>query len=323
VRGRRTPSARASEAKVRTFVVASIATMFTASAASATPGELALNSATTSTVFQGYQDPLNAFIYNTAPSGSDPVSYSIFATFPYGDSSIGYGTKDADGGTSYITVPFLFDTSQVDAGTYTVSVTATDTGNGGSLTQSGDVTVLDHADPGFVFGGRVVNLSSTPPAMPDAVVQEPSVDPLAFGATGGGESFSAAAPNLIGDPIAPTGAMDLDSITVFGDPQITITLAPFDDLAANDDPAYGKSFQVIVDGSVPGTYFTIFELNYSDDDEVPGAYADGSEHGYFAIRADVTESGVTGELVVPEPSSCALLALGVALLAFRRDIARG
>src|SRR5438445_3483445 len=28
-----------------------------------------------------------------------------------------------------------------------------------------------------------------------------------------------------------------------------------------------------------GTYFTIFELNYSDDDEVWGAYADGSEHG--------------------------------------------
>jgi hypothetical protein len=51
---------------------------------------------------------------------------------------------------------------------------------------------------------------------------------------------------------------------------------------------------------------------------VPGAYAAGSEHGYFAVRADVTESGVTGELVVPEPSTGALLAAGAGLLAIRR-----
>jgi hypothetical protein len=298
---------------VRAFVIASVASLLTAFAAHATPGELALSSQTTSPVFQGYQDPVNAFVYDTAATGSDPVSYSIFASFPYGDSAIAYGSKDADGGSGYVLVPYSFDTSQVDPGTYAVSVTATDTGTSGSLTQSANVIVLDHANPGFVIGGHVVNLSSTPPP-----VQEPPVDPLAFGATGGGESFSAAAPNLIGDPIAPTGALDLDSITVFGDPQISITLAPFDDLAANDDPAYGKPFQVIVDGSVPGTYFTIFELNYSDDDEVPGAYADGSEHGYFAIRAEVTESGVTGGFVVPEPSTVALLAAGVAPLLARR-----
>jgi hypothetical protein len=143
------------------------------------------------------------------------------------------------------------------------------------------------------------------------------VDPLAFGATGGGESFAAGS-SLIADPDDPTGAMDLDSILVFGDPQITISLTPFEDLAADDDPAHGDHFQIVVDGSVPGTYFTIFELNYSDDDQIPGAYAPGSEHGYFAVRADVTESGVTGELVVPEPSTGALLVAGVAALAVRR-----
>ncbi len=137
------------------------------------------------------------------------------------------------------------------------------------------------------------------------------MDPLAFGATGGGESFAAGAPGVINDPVAPTAGLDLDSITAIGDPQITLSLAPFTDLAADDDPAFGDPFQILVDGSVPGVYFTDFELNYSDEQDLPGADATGSEHAYFAVQVTVTSGGVTGMVVVPEPGSGGLLALGL------------
>src|SRR2546426_9475845 len=125
------------EARMRAFVTSAIVSLLLASGAHATSGQLALGSQILSPVFLGYQDPLNALIYNTAPTGSDPVNYSVYATFPYGNTGTDYGTKAADGGTGYITDPFLFDTSQVAAGIYAVSVTATDTDTNGSLTQSG------------------------------------------------------------------------------------------------------------------------------------------------------------------------------------------
>jgi hypothetical protein len=58
----------------------------------------------------------------------------------------------------------------------------------------------------------------------------------------GGESFAARS-SLIADPDDPTGAMDLDGITIFGDPQITITLTPFEDLAANTIPPTAIRFR--------------------------------------------------------------------------------
>jgi hypothetical protein len=259
-----------------------------------------------STVIRGASDPVTAYIYNTASPGSGSVNYSAFATFPYGNSGSPYvGTKAADGGTGYVSLPFSFNSGLVSPGLNSISVTATDTGTGGTLTQSGYVQVLAHGVPGFVFGGRVVNLSSTPPAV------EPPEDPLAFGATGGGEFFAAGAPNIINDPIAPTAELDLDSITVSGSPQISITLHPFTDQIASDDPAQGVAFDIDVDGSVPGTYFTTFELNYSDEQDLPGALAPGSEHGFFSVFAEVTPSGVTGGIVVPEPATGTLFAASV------------
>jgi hypothetical protein len=258
------------------------------------------------TVIQGYQDPVTAQIYNEATPGSDPVNYSVFATFPYGNSSTYSGSKAADGGSGYVILPFSFNSGLVSPGSQSVSVTDTDTGTGGSLTQSGSVLVLAHGVPAFNIGGNVIQLSSRPVA-----AQEPSSDPLAFGATGGGESFAAGAPNVINDPMAPTAGMDLDSITAFGDTHITLSLTPFTDLPANDDPAFGDPFQIQVDGSAPGVYFTDFELNYSDEQDLPGADATGSEHGYFGVLVTVTAGGVTGAIVVPEPGSCRLFILGL------------
>jgi hypothetical protein len=281
------------------------------------PGQLALSSQIQySTVIQGAFDPVTAYIYNTAPPGSASVNYSSFATFPYGNSGTYLGTKGADGGVGYVSLPFSFNSGLVSPGIHSISVTATDTGTGGTLTQSGNVTVLAHGVPAFVIGGSVVQLSSTPPA------QEPSVDPLAFGATGGGETFAAHAPNVINDPIAPTAEMDLDSITVFGSPQISITLHPFTNEIASDDPAQGVAFDIDVDGSVPGTYFTTFELNYSDEQDLPGALAPGSEHGFFSVFAEVTASGVTGGIVVPEPATGTMLVAGLVGLVWRRGIKR-
>ncbi len=276
----------------------------------ADPGQLAISSQIQySTVIQGALDPVYGYIYNTAPAGSDAVNYNIYASFPYGNSSAYAGSKAADGGAGYVMLPFTFNSGLVDPGTSSVGVTATDTGTGGSLTQSGNVQVLAHGVPAFVVGGNVVQLSSAPPA------QAPSSDPLAFGATGGGETFAANAPNLINDPFAPTAELDLDSITISGDHQISITLAPFMDQLASDNPTLGVPFQIDVDGSTPGTYFATIELNYSDEQDLLGADAPGSEHGYFGVIANVTADGVTGGIVVvPEPSNASLLVAGFATL---------
>ena len=285
------------------------ALLFVVPAVHAGPGDLSMSSQILfPTVIQGYQDPVTAQIYNEAVPGSDPVNFSVSATFPYGSSGTYSGARAADGGTGYLTLPFSFNSGLVSPGSQTISVTATDTGTSASLTQSGSVLVLAHADPAFNIGGNVVQLSSQPLT---PVAQEPSVDPLAFGATGGGESFAARAPNAINDPLAPTAGLDLDSITAIGDPEITLSLAPFTDLAANDDPAFGDPFEIQVDGSVPGVYFTDFELNYSDEQDLPGADAIGSEHDYFGVQVTVTPGGGTGVLVVPEPGSGPLLALGL------------
>jgi len=283
------------------------ALLFIVPAVYAGPGQLSISSQIQyPTVIQGYQDPVSAQIYNEAAPGSDSVNFNVFATFPYGNSTTYSGTRAADGGSGYLTLPFAFNSGLVSPGSQTVSVTATDTGTSASLTQSGNVLVLAHADPAFSIGGNVVQLSSRPVA-----AQEPSVDPLAFGATGGGESFAARAPTAINDPVAPTAGLDLDSITAIGDSEITLSLTPFTDLAANDDPAFGDPFEIQVDGSVPGVYFTDFELNYSDEQDLPGADATGSEHAYFGVQVTVTSGGVTGAVVVPEPGPGRLLALGL------------
>jgi len=281
--------------------------LFIVPAVFADPGQLSMSSFIQySTVIQGYQDPVTAQIYNEAAPGSDAVNYSVFAAFPYGSSATYSGSRAADGGSGYLVLPFSFNSGLVNPGSHTVSVTATDTGTSGSLTQSGSVLVLAHAVPAFNIGGNVIQMSSQP-----VTAQAPSADPLAFGATGGGESFAGGAPNVINDPVAPTAGLDLDSITAFGDSQITLSLTPFTDLAANDDPAFGDAFQIQVDGSVPGVYFTDFELNYSDEQDLPGADATGSEHVYFGVQVTVTPDGVTGMVMVPEPGSCCLLALGL------------
>ncbi|MGA2686025.1 MAG: hypothetical protein ABSF51_13330 [Verrucomicrobiota bacterium] len=86
------------------------------------PGDLSMSSQVQyPTVIQGYQDPVTAQIYNEAAPGSDPVNFSVFATFPYGNSSTYSGTRAADGGSGYLTLPFAFNSGLVSPGSQTVS----------------------------------------------------------------------------------------------------------------------------------------------------------------------------------------------------------
>src|SRR5690242_4026629 len=131
------------------------------SAVYANPGQLSMSSFIQyPTVIQGYVDPVTAQIYNEAAAGSDAVNYSVYATFPYGNSGTYFGSQAADGGSSYVALPFSFNSGLVNPGSYNLSVTATDTGTSGSLTQSGSVLVLAHADPAFNIGGNVIQMSS-------------------------------------------------------------------------------------------------------------------------------------------------------------------
>ena len=55
-----------------------------------------------------------------------------------------------------------------------------------------------------------------------------------------------------------------------------------------------------VDGSVVGSYFKTFYVYYSDEQDIPGAYAPGSEVYAFEVWADVADVGaqrvVTGAI---------------------------
>jgi hypothetical protein len=110
--------------------------------------------------------------------------------------------------------------------------------------------------------------------------------------------------------------MDLDSIVPIGDPEISITLQPFIDLPP-DDPADAPPDIINIDATTPGTYFTQFQLNYSDEQDIPGAYAPGSEQAYFGVLAVVDGTGpdqtVDVYIDVPEPAAASMFA-GAGLL---------
>lgn len=273
-------------------------------------------------ILKGYVGTLNAFIYNTAPSGSDPLNYSVYEVTPYGNSPAVTGTKIADGGSGYGVVPFSFNSSYLNYGNNLIGATLTDTANNYQVTQSTSVSVLEHARPAFVIGGNEYQLASQP--QPPAA-DNPVADPYAFGATGGGEFTSAQTPSIIADPLpnTPVDDMNLDSITASGDSQITITLPDFVNLPP-DDPAASPAWSIDVSTAQAGLFNTVFELNYSDQQNLPGADAPGSEHAYFLVTARVTPaaggiSDVTIWITTPEPSSLLMVMIGFAALAlFRR-----
>ena len=264
------------------------------------------------TIIDGYVDPFSGSIKNTA---AGPVGYSINATYPSASGSSAPGII-APGVIPAVTIqPVSFNPfTPTSPGAYTVTATVTDTYTGATITLGQNVTVLSHGKFGYVNGtGQIVPLSTTTVSDQDLAAQ-PQLTPESPGGTGGGETHAYAAPNVVGDPASFGAELDLDSVTAIGDPEISVTLTNYLDIPDDENPAHGLSFQILVDGSVTGTYFTVFELNYSDEQDLPGADAPGSEHQYFGVYADVTSTNVTAFFVVPEPSTFHLLPFGFALL---------
>lgn len=287
--------------------------------------QLALSSAVQySRVIQGAIEPVSAFVYNTAPAGSDLGTYRVTADYAAagagGYTNVGYsytGTKIADGGVSYVSLSFDLNTSNFAPGTAAVKVTGTDLDTGGVLTQGGTFMVLAHANPALIFNGQIVYLTSAnvvkfqTPSNSDAFGQGPSA---------GTEAGASAAPQLLGDPPGvPTAELDLDSITTSGSAYLTTTLHPFTDLPANDNPAEALPFEIDAFVPGPGDFTTTFTLHYSDEDDLPGAAAPGSEALSFTVEVEVSQTVANWTVTtVPEPASGWLIAVAGMCLALRR-----
>jgi PEP-CTERM motif-containing protein len=282
----------------RTLVRFALVTAMLGFVGAATPASAASIGVTGSTVDPvvviGGSTYFNAEVTNTDASGGSDLNYEIQFYTP-GGPVVSNGTLAP--GDSEIKQAF-FDSSGVPFGETGYGVVVTDLADSNNLegTQI-SVTVLDHA--------KAYLSKEFGPLMP--VAQEPSVDFLAFGATGGGETFATYAMSIVNDPLVPTAGLDLDSVYGVGDAQVWSNLGTFSNLAYNDDPHFGHQFNIFVDVTQLGTFTKTFYLGFSDQD-LPGASEPDSVAGSFTVVAHV----------VPEPASAGLVALGLVALAARR-----
>ena len=237
------------------------------SACAAGPAQLTVSAPPAfTTIIQGYVDPVPTKVSNVAPAGSDAGNYSV--TLGYPGTTIGPVTGSVNPGLS-TTYAFAFDSTGATPGPNTVTATLTDTTSNAVSTSSSVVTVLARSKPAFFINGNQVPMSAVPISKAQALQLTPDFGDPSAGA-GIGSDVALAAPNVGGDPppLIPTDELDLDSITPIGDPQISMTLQPFTDLPP-DDPADDPPYQFVVDTTVPGSYYTDFELNYSDEQDLP------------------------------------------------------
>ena len=279
----------------RTLARFSLATASLALAGAATPASAAsigiTGSAVDPVVVIGGSTLLEATVTNTGAGGDGDLNYAISFYTPGGPVTSNDTLAPGDSDTWQAT----YDSSGQPYGENLMGVVVTDpaASNSPKGTEIG-VTVLAHAHPYLSNGfGPLLDL-----------VQEPTVDLLAFGATGGGESFAGYVLSVVNDPAVPTAGLDLDFIDPIGDSQITADLTTFSNLPFDDDPAHGHLFNVFVNVSELGTFTKTFHLYFSDQD-LPGASAPDSVVTSFTVVATV----------VPEPASASLLAFGLAALA--------
>ena len=247
----------------------------------------------------GGKTTIDAAVKNTAPDGSVDLDYNIQFALPYGTSppapdSLSPGTMQE--WTYEFDATLLPQPIQDQFYPTVVSVTAPGASNN-PQSKTVMVEVKNPATPMFV-----INMAGVGPVP----VEEPRFAPEQFAATGGGETFAAAAPNVIGDPPFDA-ALDFDNLLDdVGSPEITArnvdlfkNLPPLqegEDLAT----AGRKPFDVYVDFSHTGTFTKTFYLLFSDED-LPGARPPES------IVRTLTYTFI----VVPEPASVVLIALGV------------
>jgi hypothetical protein len=260
--------------------------IFAAGAAQAIPAEIGLTGSVQDTrIVTGGSTKLFADVTFNLPTGPSVSPPDVLAA---GDSQAWQTDYDSTG---------------QPLGLNTTSVTVSDP-NASNNPQSIvlGVDVLAHSHP-FLWWD--LNLW-------DLEVDEPTIEPEQFAATGGGETFAAAAPNIVNDPPFATAGLDLDRVSWTGDPEITTDLEEFLNLPFSDDPNVGHSFTIFVDLTNPGTFTKKFFLFFSDED-LPGATSPESNATAFNFVA----------VVVPEPSTTQLLGFAlVGLAAMRRRSAQ-
>ncbi len=243
-------------------------------------------------VIIGTQVPISATVYNLAAAGSNDLQYRI-------DWSLADGTQYSSAnnalapGDDYAWDALTFDTNTTGYGLWVSAVTVTDPqATNSPMVATYTTNVVDHAVPMWF---TTVNGVATPrPA------QEPQVDPLAFGATGGGESFAAPAVGIVGDPEWPTAGLDLDSISESGDAQLQAVFRPAGCVASSPEYAdltcgrqdmstFLASFKNLVEiHEASGLYGTSF-----DDPDNPAPANLYEQYGrWFNILVDTSVPGV-------------------------------
>ncbi len=283
----------------------------------AAPADLDLNVIALNRIIRGAQVPIYADVYNVAAAGADELNYSLYFTLT--DSSVTTpvtDTRAADGGASADRWSLNFDSSFAPFGPNNFSATAT--GQDGTLhspkTVGVTVQVLDHVAPAMWINGQEIPIREDP-------IVEPQIAPEQFAATGGGESFAAAAPHILGDPIYPTANMDLDSVSSVGDSEIATDLVPTYGVVADDNPSAGIPWQIYLNGVMPGHHYSkTFILGFSDED-IPGGVPTGSIISRILVTADVDANGATISLVplyVPEPGAISMMIVVAVFLLRRR-----
>lgn len=299
------------------------------SSGSAVGGTIDLQVVAPSRVIQGAAASIYAYVANTAPPGSSDLDYSIAYAFPYGTSTLADQVRVAGAGAG---APYVgqLDTAQTGLGPQQTTVTVTDPNATSSpVIANPVVNVVSHAVPLFYV---------TVTGKPAAIAPDP--EPLAFGATGGGEFFAARS-SVINDPAIPTAALDLDDILEAGDPQLRAqfysptgqaqTLQEFissfkgleeiheaSGQSVIGDPLlyeqFGRTFDIFVDTTAPGTFTKTWTFAFSDED-IPGAYSPGALVRTFTMTAVIAP--------IPLPPAMGLLAsaMGVLSMLRRRRIA--
>jgi len=277
-----------------------------------------------SQVIQGATDPINAYVYNFAPYGGATLYYQVTAAYGanYATAFDYYytGTLAANGGASP-TPPATFDldTANLSPGTVPVLVTGSNTVSGGTVQLGGQMTVLAHASPAIYINNQIVPLTS------GNVITFRS-NSFAESTPGGTEASGSANPQMLGDPPTgvPTADLDIDSVSSFGSSAITSTLTPTNDLLSTDTPGTGEFFQINALFPTNQDYdSTTFLVRYSDEQDLPGADAPGSELAEFQVNAELDGTNVDWTVTtdVPEPTTTALVLTGLicCLLVCRRS----
>jgi hypothetical protein len=241
---------------------------------------------------QGGQVPFYVYVTNTAAAGSSNLNYTLTQRFPNGG-QVSVTDTLAPGARTVWTNTFdttPYPPSSPPGYVYPIVSTVSDT-NAANNPQSATnyISIDAHARPYLYFQGNYFDLTQAP-----VIPLEPIFAPLAFGATGGGESVAVAAPAVIGDPVEAAAELDLDTVSNAGSSYVNTDLAAFTDLTPDYDltgpPAASNShpFTIYVSRAAPpGVYTNTFYLGFSDENDLAGANAPGAVQGSFTVITTV------------------------------------